>query len=335
MMRKIHKQHAIWPILFWIQIVLLTSMLVSGTIYAIGQILNLTSVSVLVYPFALQLTLGLRIMIYALIGFVIVLGYYRRLTRRKKTIDQSLKDRLRLLVSETEQRMKIKKPVRPLIIPRWANAANVGRNRIIVGEKLVQSMDDQELTGIIGHELAHGIQHHVLIKALLFPSIVVLGFALNVITGSVPGGTILVWTIFAGIIFAEIPLSWKMEYSADHRSAELLGKNAMIRALAHLREVHYDGPSFTHPPFSSRINRLATDRNLQEITTEVSISPVTPSVSVTGNALGSRVSVEKRKPVEFPPYVYEAAKPRVCPICGVQVTAGKLKCGSCGTALKP
>lgn len=334
-MIRTRKRQAAFQALFWVQVVLLILMLVFGGIYAIGLFLNLSSVSGVIYPIALQLALALRIMLYAVIGFVIVLGYYRRLSRRKKTIDQGLKDRLRLVVSQTEQRMMIKKPVRPLILPRGANAANIGRNRIIVGEKLVQHMDDQELAGIIGHELAHGIQHHVLIKAVLFPLVIVLGLALYVITWSSPGGTLLVWTIFAGIIFAEVPLSWKMEYSADHRSAELLGKVAMTRALAYLKEIHYDGPSFTHPRFSSRINRLAGNRNLQEVVADVPISPVTPFVSIGGRAPESRVSVEKSKPVGFPSYVYEAAKPRVCPICGVQVPAGKLKCGACGTTLKP
>src|SRR4029077_3681538 len=237
-------RQVVWRIWFWSQIALFSLMLVSGSIYAIAAFLDLTQASVFIYPLALQLARSLQILFYASIGLVIVLGYYRRLTRRKKLIDQNLKDRLRILVSQTEQRMMIRKPVRPFILPRSANAANVGRGRIFVGEKLVQSMDDQELTGIIGHELAHGTQHHVLIKAMLFPLLLVMVISLYLITKSFPGGTVLYWTIFAGIVFAEIPLSWKLEYSADHRSAELLGRNSMIRALAYLRDIHYDGPSF-------------------------------------------------------------------------------------------
>src|SRR5947199_10814597 len=99
---------------------------------------------------------------------------------------------------------------------------------------------------------------------MLFALLTIMAISLYLITESFPGGSVLVWTIFAGIVFAEIPLSWKLEYSADHRSAELLGKNSMIRALAYLRDVHYDGPSFTHPPLSNRINRLANDRTLKE-----------------------------------------------------------------------
>jgi len=333
-MNKSPKRQVVWRIWFWSQIALFSLMLVSGSIYAIASFLDLTQASLLVYPFALQLARSLQILSYTSIGLVIVLGYYRKLTRRKKQIDQSLKERLRLLVSHTEQRMMIRKPVRPFILPRSANAANVGRSRIIIGEKLVQSMDDQELTGIIGHELAHGIQHHVLIKAMLFPLLMIMAITLYLITRSFPGGSVLVWTIFAGIVFAEIPLSWKLEYSADHRSAELLGKNSMIRALAYLRDVHYDGPSFTHPPLSNRINRLANNRKLKETLGEVPVSHVMPSTSIGGNDPMSAVSIQKSALVEFPGYVYAAAAPRFCNICGAQVPAGKWKCGACGTTLK-
>jgi Zn-dependent protease with chaperone function len=333
-MSKSPERQVVWQIWFWSQIALFSSMLVSGAIYAIAPFLDLTQVSLLVYPFALQLARGLQILFYGFIGLVIVFGYYRRLTRRKKLIDQNLKDRLRILVSQIEQRMMIRKPVRPFILPRSSNAANAGRSRIIVGEKLVQSMDDQELTGIIGHELAHGIQHHVLIKAILFPLLLVMGISLYIVTKSFPGGTVLVWTIFAGIVLAEMPLSWKLEYSADHRSAEVFGKNSMIRALAYLRATHYDGPSFTHPPLSNRINRLTNDRKLKETVGEGPVSPVLPSASVGGDRPKNEVSIHKSDPVEFPKYVYAAAAPRLCNICGSPVPAGKSKCGACGTTLK-
>src|SRR5437660_7134694 len=188
-MNKSPKRQVVWQIWFWSQIALFTLMLVSGSIYAIASFLDLTQASLLVYPFALQLARSLQILFYTSIGLVIVFGYYRRLTRRKKLIDQSLKDRLRLLVSQTEQRMMIRKPVRPFILPRSANAANVGRSRIIVWEKLVQSMDDQELTGIIGHELENGLPHHVIIKAMLCPSLKCLATRRYLFTKASPAAT--------------------------------------------------------------------------------------------------------------------------------------------------
>ena len=327
---------AIFRALFWAQILILSLMLVFGATYTIGLFLDLPLASTIVYTIALQLVLVFRIMVYLSIGFVILLGYYRRLTRRKKQVDQSLKDRILLLVSQTQQRMKIKKPARILIVATSTSAANAGRNRIVVGERLIQQMDDQELVGIIGHELAHGIQHHVLIKALLFPAILFIGLILYLVAGSTTSGTILVWTAFAGIIFAEIPLSWKMEYSADHRSAELLGKTPMVRALAHLRETHYEGPSFTHPSLSTRIDRLALDHSLPETLIEVPASPPPPqSLSAGGPNIGTQLKTERVKPVEFPGYVYEATRPRVCPMCGVQVQVGKTQCWACGTNLRP
>lgn len=320
--------------IFWVQMIILTLALVFGATYTISLFLNLTPVSILLYPIVIQLVSVFRIMIYLGIGLVIVLGYYRRLTRRRKPVDQSLKDRLRLLVSQTQQLMKMEKPSRPFILPRSSNAANAGRGRIIVGEQLVQQMDNQELAGIIGHEFAHGIRHHVLIKVLLFPSVIGLVIGLYLVTQSVPNGIVLYWTAFAGIIFAEMLLSWKLEYSADHLSAERLGKDPMIRALTYLREIHYDGPSFTHPPLSRRINRLSADRNLQETIAEVAILPTTPPRPDGENAPDNRVSIDKVKPVEFRSPVYEAPKFRICPICGVQVPFGKMKCNACGTTLR-
>lgn len=339
--RRLWSSHAsrgrrtVFRALFWGQIILLSLMLGFGTTYALGQYLSSAWVSVLAYPIALELALVLRILLYVSIGIAIILGFYRRLARRKRLIDQSLKDRLRQAVSKTQQRMMIKKPVRPLILPGSANAANIGRNRIIVGEKLVQNMDDRELTGIIGHELAHGIRHHVLVKAMIFPSVLILGIGLFVITGSAPDSIVLVWTIFAGLILAEMPLSWKMEYSADHGSAEFLGKALMIGALMYLSKMHYDGPTFTHPPLSSRINRLVADRNLQETIAEVPIPYLSPTPPSRESVLESQVAIEKARPVEFPAYVYETANPRFCPICGVQIQAGKQKCCACGTTLTP
>lgn len=320
-------------VLFWAQILVLSLMVVFGATYAIGLFLDIPSAVAFVYPVALQLVLVFRIMVYLGIGFVIVLGYYRRLTRRKKQVDQGLKDRVLILVSQTQQRMKIKKPARILIVATSTSAANAGRNRILVGERLIQQMDDQELVGIIGHELAHGIQHHVLVKALLFPAVLFIGLILYLVAGSTSSGTILVWSAFAGIIFAEIPLSWKMEYSADHRSAELLGKTPMVRALAHLRETHYEGPSFTHPSLASRIKRLEGDHSLPETVIVQALPPQAPPY-IGGASAATQLTTEKAKPVEFPKYVYEAAKPRICPICGVQVQAGKTHCWACGTNLR-
>lgn len=241
----------------WAQVVLLLLMVLAGSVYALALALNSSELSLTVYPFGSLMANILRYAFYVFLGGGIAYNVYRHGRRSKTPIDPGLFDRLRQIVSQTQAWMMIAKPVKLLIQRKSSNAFNPGRNRIIVGEKLAREMNDQELTGLVGHELAHGIMHHVWLKTILVPVGFAFAIVISIFTQSWAGGRILFWTFFALVSFAQIPLFWKLEYGADGKAAELLGGETMISALAKLRTIHFDGITFTHPPLSSRIRRIS------------------------------------------------------------------------------
>jgi len=269
----------ILKILTWLQMVILSLMAAIGSVYLGALLGGFSELSSLSFPFAYSLAAVLQILFYFFFGYAILLAIYRRLTVPKTPLDPGLGERLGRLAAETQTRMRGKSPVKPLILRKSSNAFNRGKNRIVVGERLVRDMDDQELIGVIGHELAHGMKHHVLIKKAMLPSIVALILAISFLAPSFGRGGVLLWTFAALFSLVQIPVSWRMEYSADAKAAELLGGNTLARALQRLATMNFGGISFTHPPLPSRIRRAEEHALIPFTYTPVAVPTAAPIIS--------------------------------------------------------
>jgi Zn-dependent protease with chaperone function len=240
----------------WLFISYLIVMGVSGSIYIIALLLQSSTVSSLFFALSLTLISIFRLQAYFYIPLIIGYGSYRRIRRSKSPVDPILKDRVVKLVAETSVRMKIRKPVTALIIPKWSNAGVLGRGKLFVGENLARNMDDEELTGVIGHELAHLIKHHIAVKLSMISALVILVLLSSYLTLPWANDRIVFYTIFVWVAFAESPIFWRIEYSADAKAVEILGEQPMVRALMKLRTMLSDSISYTHPRISARIRRI-------------------------------------------------------------------------------
>lgn len=221
-------------------------MAIIGSAYAIFLFLGYPDLSGFLFPYASSLVRFVGYAVDVLIVYTIATTASTKRTRLR--LEQLWKPRLVQLVEQTQARMNVSKPVKASIMPRVANAGYAGRNRILVGEKLLSNMDDQELVGVIGHELAHGIKHHIIPRisgTIAVFSAVILE---QIYIGSNAQNYVLLTTLFAVITFATIPVWWRIEYSADRTAADLLGPTTLIRTLSKLRTLTFDGISFTHPP---------------------------------------------------------------------------------------
>ena len=242
---------------------LLLLMAIVGSVYAILLFLGYTDLSSFVFPYASYLNRIVGYAIDLIILFTIATSLSTKRTRRR--LDQLWKPRLLWIVSQTQTRMNVSKTVKPSVWPRAANAGYAGFNRILVGEKLLQNMDDQELAGVIGHELAHGIRHHMIPMVMATVTAFALAFFAPYYIGSSPEIDVLLRTLFAVALFASIPLWWRIEYCADRTAAERLGPETLIRMLTKLRSMTFDGISFTHPPLSRRIARMEDMQSVHDI----------------------------------------------------------------------
>jgi Zn-dependent protease with chaperone function len=230
---------------------------VTGSVYIIALLLQSNAVSSLFFVLASLLISIFRLQAYFVIPLIIAYGFYRG-RRSKSPGDPLLKDRVAKLVAETSVRMRIKKPVTALIIPKWSNAGVLGRGKLFVGENLARNMDDEELTGVIGHELAHMIKHHMLVKLAMIAALSILILLSSYLTLPWANDRIVFYTIFVWMVFAESPIFWRIEYSADAKAVEILGEQPMVRALMKLRTMLSDSISYTHPRLSARIRRITS-----------------------------------------------------------------------------
>src|SRR5713101_944639 len=219
----------------WTNMIIVVSTLVSGSTY-----------------------LSALLVLAILIAFVTGIGFriFRRLTRKKTPLDPALKERVQKLVTEVSLKIRMKHPARFLVVRGLFGAGATRGNRVLVGEKLAQESDDWELEGAIGHELAHVLRKHPLIKAgtkALTVALILMSFV-----WAEPGSTwqIVVPVVLSLLVVLEAPLYWKLEYDADAKAAELLGAEIILLTLRKLKTRSFDGISFTHPPLSRRIRRI-------------------------------------------------------------------------------
>lgn len=222
----------------------------------------------------------------------IVLAMYRA-----QPVDQATAPTLYRIVSGLTQRANLPMPKLYVIPVESPNAFATGRNpdhaAVAVTAGILRLLDEQELEGVIAHELSHVGNRDILISAIaatLAGGLMILarifGYSLMVFGGSRRNGGglgALFMLIFAPLaaLLIQMAISRSREYQADASGAHLSGNpQALARALmklerageqvpmqaepatAHMFIVNpLSGQTFaglfsTHPPLEQRIARL-------------------------------------------------------------------------------
>jgi Zn-dependent protease with chaperone function len=244
-------------LIIWSETVLLISTLTLGTIYIFGLgTNNVQLASIIEYPalesstLFLSLVLTLTVLVVLIRVLVTVRGKIS-----KPQVDLEVKRRLLNIGDQVKSMMQIERPVKFFVGIRSYNAS-VRKNRVIVGERLLRDSTDQEIQGVIGHELAHIKGKDITKKAVLQGTAVLVLFVPYVVFESSNTALILAGTLLSLVLLLSVPITWKIELSADAKAAEYLGPAVVIQALEKLKTTAYTGMSFTHPPMSRRIKRL-------------------------------------------------------------------------------
>ena len=150
--------------------------------------------------------------------------------------------------------MGVRSQVRLGIKTKFSNAYYIA-GRIIIGDKLLESMSKVGIAGVLAHELAHRTQSHLWKKLIaITASAVPIGLAFN--RYSWLPSVIFYPAAMAFLFLLSIPINWWAEFDADNRAAEVLGVETIIGSLLSLKAKHKDELSITHPSISWRIRRL-------------------------------------------------------------------------------
>lgn len=220
-------------------------------------------------------------------------------TYNAKPITELSNPRIYNIVKTLARNAELPMPKVYLIPETQPNAFATGRNpkhaAVAVTAGLVQTMDDAELSGVIGHELGHVKHRDILIStiaAIFAGAISILSrFAMYSGTGrrsdrdkgANPFAFILVLLAPLAATIVQMSISRKREFLADEFGAEISGnplylRNALQKLEAYGRKIpmEHDNPSYshmfiinplagmsslsnlfrTHPPTNERIKRL-------------------------------------------------------------------------------
>lgn len=127
--------------------------------------------------------------------------------------------------------------------------------QVIIGDLLLQRLSDQELLALLGHELTHIKQNHMVrtvLWTMFVPALVVLPLCFTVAPSMVRE---LVYCAAFFITFLFV--SWHNEYSADAGAAAIAGPDATSYLLQHVvPKEHWRRESETHPSVVNRVLKL-------------------------------------------------------------------------------
>jgi len=244
----------------WLQMILIVSMVILGALYALGFWINNSLLLYVLDPMisavAIAWFYGLFLVPVAwIVGRFI---FVRAFSRRPVAIE--LRERLQRLAMETLSRMSVNPGNTRFVVGKRSGSASARRSRardtIRVGEQLMQAASDDEIIGVIGHELGHILKGHMWKKGAWTGLYVLAYLAISYQATQSHFATIIGLASLAALILAGIPISWRIEYAADQFSAERLGAKPIVSALERLKMTNPDCVSFTHPPLSRRIRRI-------------------------------------------------------------------------------
>lgn len=140
------------------------------------------------------------------------------------------------------------------------NAANAGGGEFYVTTGLLLKANDEQLAGVLAHEVAHADLGHVTKLQTMGTGMNIASILLSVL--GVPGARLLP---MAGELLVARPYERDAEYAADRHGAELLqrtgrdGKRIMAATLTWLMQVEGAGGGgffATHPATDDRIERV-------------------------------------------------------------------------------
>jgi len=242
--------------IIWTYIIVDVSMVALGVVFAAGLWTNNAGLLLLVEPPAVFLASWLFTLLLLQLFIMSVAGIARRRILSTSPVSGELKERLQKLGVDTLTRMKILRSI-GLSVAKRSSSAFAYKDRIYVGEQLLQTAPDDEIIGIIAHEMGHLLTRRVrLVKNLIFSLRVIAFLIVLYVSAQSDSGLILGVTGLVAFTLARIPLNWRLEYNADAEAARRLGPDPIVVSLEKLKEANYDGVSFTHPPLSKRIRRI-------------------------------------------------------------------------------
>lgn len=140
------------------------------------------------------------------------------------------------------------------------NAANAGGGEFYVTAGLLQKANDEQLAGVMAHEVAHADLGHVTKLQTIGAGVSIATVLLDAL--GVPGARLVP---VAGNLFVALPYSRDAEYAADRHGVELLqrtgrdGKQIMTNTLEWLMQTAGSGGGgffATHPGTEDRIQKI-------------------------------------------------------------------------------
>jgi Zn-dependent protease with chaperone function len=244
----------------WLQMILVTIMVILGVLYALGLWINNGLLLYVLDPMISAVAIGWFYGLF-LIPVVWIVGrfvFLRVFSRRPVAVE--LRERLQRLATETLSRMSVNPGNRRFVVGKRSGSASVRRSRsrdtVRVGEQLMQAASDDEIMGVLGHELGHILKGHMWMKGTWTVPYVFAYLAVSYEAAKSHYAAIIGLASLGALILVGIPLNWRIEYAADQFSAERLGAKPMVSALERLKMTNPDCVSFTHPPLSKRIRRI-------------------------------------------------------------------------------
>lgn len=143
------------------------------------------------------------------------------------------------------------------IMPNWSNAAAVGGDQVVVGERLLAEHQNETIVGVVAHEFAHIRRRN----SPVWWTLLAVAFAPAVALGWLWWGyppVILLPGLLSAVGLSAMTFYWLEETGADNTAASFVGADVIADALEDLRlkSDREDGPSFTHPSLRSRILRM-------------------------------------------------------------------------------
>jgi Zn-dependent protease with chaperone function len=183
-------------------------------------------------------------------------------TQTGRPVDARDTERLRRVMGPLIQAMNNPRPLRNVKVgimdDPHINAANAGDGEFYVTRGLLEKANDQQLLGVLAHEIAHEDLRHVAKAQTLGAG---LNIGMVILDQLIPGSGAL--TPIAGQLIAR-GYSRKEEYEADRHGAELLrrigsSKQVMIDTLQWLLQTEGNsagGFFATHPATAERIEAL-------------------------------------------------------------------------------